>query len=123
MPQQGTTPICVTVDQDSPETVIDLEAAFATARGLQHGDGLKLVILGNTNSGLVSTDLSEAALTLSYARGKSGVATINVCATDADGVSAKQTFLVTVRLPRPPAAVRAAPLPPSLPPLVLPTPR
>jgi hypothetical protein len=122
MPQQGTTPICVTVDQDSPETVIDLGAAFAAARGLQHGDGLKLAILGNTNSGLVRTDLSEAALTLCYSRGKYGEATITACATDADGVSAKQTFLITVRPARPVAAVRA-PLPPSLPPLVLPMPR
>jgi hypothetical protein len=152
MPQQGTTPICVTVDQDTPETVIDLGAAFATARGLQHGDGLKLAVLSNTNSGLVSTDLSEAALTLTYARGKCGVATINVGATDADGVSVQQTFLVTVRplqpagavrvtpllvplpagpvrpapLPTPlpaPLAPRAAPPPASLPPLVLPMPR
>jgi len=123
MPQQGTTPICVTVVQDSPETVIDLGAAFATVRGLQHGDGLKLSILGNTNSGLVSTDLSEAALTLSYARGKCGAATITVCATDADGVSAKQAFLVTVRPSQPPAAIRPAPLPVSLPALVLPLPR
>jgi hypothetical protein len=93
----GGTPIPVTVPANSPETVIDLGAAFGAVSGLQHGDGLKLSILGNTNAGLVSTNLSEAALTLTYAQGESGTATITVCATDADGVSVKQTILVTVR--------------------------
>jgi hypothetical protein len=94
-----TRPIRVTVAENSSETVIDLGAAFAAVSGLQHGDGLKLSVLRNTNPGLVSTDLSEAALTLTYARGKYGRATITVCATDADGVSAKRTIVVTV-LPR-----------------------
>ena len=93
----GGTPIRVTVTGNSPETVIDLGTAFGAVSGLQHGDGLKLSILGNTNARLVSTNLSEAALTLTCARGQSGTATITVCATDADGVSVKQTLLVTVR--------------------------
>jgi len=32
-------------------------------------NGLKLSIMGNTNPGLVQTDLSKAALTLTYAPG------------------------------------------------------
>src|SRR5262245_61570593 len=36
------TPIRVTVYQNSPETVIDLGAAFGAVSGLQHGDGLRL---------------------------------------------------------------------------------
>jgi hypothetical protein len=105
------TPIRVTVDQNSPETVIDLGAAFGAVSGLQHGDGLRLSILGNTNAGLVRTNLSEAALTLTYAPGQSGTATITVCATDADGVSVKETILVTVRPLSPAGAVSVAPRP------------
>ena len=84
----GADPIRVTVNENASATVVDLGAAFAAVAGLQHGDGLKFSILGNTNSGLVKPTLSEAALCLTYVRGKSGTATITVCATDADGVSA-----------------------------------
>jgi hypothetical protein len=110
-PPAGTTPIRVTVSENSPATVINLGAAFRAVSGLQHGDGLKLSILGNTNSGLVKPCLSEAALTLTYARGKCGTATVTVCATDADGVSVKQAILVTVR---PLIAAVPAPVSPTL---------
>jgi hypothetical protein len=103
---QATTPIRVTVNENSSATVINLGATFRAVSGLQHGDGLKLSILGNSNSALVKPGLSEAALTLTYVRGKCGTATITVCATDADGVSVKQTLLVTVR-----PLVAAAPAP------------
>jgi hypothetical protein len=109
-PPAGAVPIRVTVVQNSSATVIDLGAAFAAMSGLQHADGLKLAILGNTNSGLVKTDLSEAALTLTYAPGKCGAATITVAATDADGVSVKQTIQVTVRPLGPVGAMSAAPI-------------
>jgi hypothetical protein len=94
----------VTVDQNASETVIDLGAIFGAMSNLRAGDGLRLSVLSNTNSGLVRTDLSEAALILTYVRGKCGTATIVVSGTDADGVSAQLTILVTVRplaLPRP----------------------
>jgi hypothetical protein len=93
----GATPIYVTVAENSPATIIDLGAAYSTVSGLQHNDGLKFSILGNTNPGLVKASLSDAALTLTYTAGKSGTATITVCATDADGVSVKRTILVTVQ--------------------------
>jgi hypothetical protein len=105
----------VTVDQNSSATVIDLGAAFAAMSGLQHADGLKLAILGNTNSALVKTDLSEASLTLTYVPGKCGTATITVAATDADSVSVKQTIQVTVRPLGPAGAVSAAPIPTGMP--------
>jgi hypothetical protein len=100
----------VTVIQSSSPTVIDLGSAFIAVSDLQHEDGLRLSILGNTNSALVKTNLSEAALTLTYARGKSGTATITVCATDADGVSVERALLVTVR-PLPSLARTPAPPP------------
>jgi hypothetical protein len=95
----STGPVQVTVTQNTAETVIDLGTVFRATSGLRHGSGLKLSVLGNTNAGLVRTDLSESALTLSYARGRCGTATITVGATDADGVSARRTLVVTVRPP------------------------
>jgi hypothetical protein len=96
---KGVNQIQVTVDAGASPTVIDLGAVFAKMNGIRYKDGLQLAMLGNTNSGLVKTALSESALTLTYTAGKCGKATITVSATDADGVSVKETLLVTV-LPR-----------------------
>jgi hypothetical protein len=87
----------VTLDENSAASVIKLGAVFAAMSDIHPKDGLQLSILGNTNSGLVTTDLSGADLTLTYARGKHGTATITVGATDADGVSVREIILVTVR--------------------------
>jgi hypothetical protein len=116
------TPICMTVAENSPTTVIDLGAAYASVSGLQQSDGLKFSILGNTNPELVKTNLSEAALALTFAPGKSGTATITLCATDADGVSVKRTLLVTV-LPLSRAGVVSVLPPPPSPPLPPSSPR
>ena len=96
MPLGATPPIRVTVAANSPNSTIDLGAIFKAMQGLRYAGGLKLSVIGNTNSGLVGTELSGTALTLTYARGKYGTATITVCATDADGVSRQVTFFVTV---------------------------
>jgi hypothetical protein len=87
----------VTIDENSAATVIELGAIFAAMSDIHPKDGLQLSILGNTNSGLVKTDLSGADLTLIYARGKHGTATVTVGATDADGVSVREIIFVTVR--------------------------
>jgi len=92
----GPRPIPVTVASNSSPIVIDLGRVFAAMSGIRQGNGLKLSILGNTNSGLVRTDLSKMALTLTFTAGRSGTATITVGATDSDGVSVQQTLLVTV---------------------------
>jgi hypothetical protein len=107
-PSGGTVPIRVRVKENAPQTAIDLSAAFRAMTGIQHKNGLRLRLLGNTNSGLIKTDLSEAVLTLTYTRGKCGTATITVAATDADGVSVKATVQVTVTPPMP-AAPRGTP--------------
>jgi hypothetical protein len=105
----GTTPIRVTVAQNSPATVIDLGPVFAAMPVIQHEDGLQLAIRGNTNSRLVRAELSEAALTLTYTQGQCGTATITVNATDVDGVSVQQTVLVTVSPPSPASALGVIP--------------
>jgi hypothetical protein len=91
-----TTPINVTVAENTRETVIDMGPVFAAIPGFQHQDVLHLSVLGNTNSALVRTELSDSALILTYRVGHTGRATIVVCATDADGVSVRQTLRVTV---------------------------
>jgi hypothetical protein len=101
----------VTVAQNSPESVIDLGPVFGAMSELHPKDGLRLSILGNSNSGLVTTDLSGADLTLTYARGKWGTATVTVGATDADGVSVREIILVTVCPLQPPGTWGATPVP------------
>jgi hypothetical protein len=95
-PRAGTNNMKVTVVENSPKTIIDLGAFFAKMSGIRHEDGLQLSMLGNTNSGLVKTALSERELTLNYAPWKSGTATILVGAADADGVSVQENIFVTV---------------------------
>jgi hypothetical protein len=86
----------VTVMESSPESVLNMDLVFAEMGGLQHEDGLQLSLLGNTNTSLVTTDLSESELSLAYTPGQCGTATITVGATDADGVSAQESILVMV---------------------------
>jgi hypothetical protein len=95
-PRAATNLMKVTVAENAPATVIPLGAVFAAMKGIHAKDGLHLSILGNTSPSLVKTDLSGADLTLTYARGKCGTATITVSATDVDGMSVRQTILVTV---------------------------
>jgi hypothetical protein len=111
----NTTPISMTVAENSPAIVINLNAAYASVSGLQQSDGMKFSILGNTNPALVQTNLSESALALTYAQGKTGTATITLCATDADGVSVKRTLQVMV-LPPGQAGVVSVSSPPASPP-------
>jgi len=92
----GVNQMQVTVMENSPKTVIDLGPVFAQMSGIQYEDGLQLSLLGNTNAGLVKTDLSAGELALSYTPSKCGTATISVGATDADGVSVQVNILVTV---------------------------
>ena len=114
----GITPLHVTVSQNASETVLDLGPVFAARPGLQHQAGLHLAVLGNTNARLVTPDLSGSALTLTYTRGLSGTATITVNATDADGVCAQQTVVVTVLPLRPVLGVEGvSPIAPPKPPM------
>jgi hypothetical protein len=92
----------VTVNENAPATVIDLASVFAGINGIQHDEELQLSLLGNTNAGLVTPDLSDGELTLTYTPSQWGTATIMVGATDADGVSVQENILVTV-LPLTPA--------------------
>src|SRR5262249_60171172 len=105
-------PIEVTVAENSPETVIHLGDVFGAMNGIQHAGGLQLSLLGNTKPGLVTTDLSDMDLTLTYTPGHYGTATITVGATDANDVLVQVTILVTV-CPMKPAVMRGVSLIPA----------
>ena len=95
----GVNEMQVTVRENSPATVIDLESVFAGVTGIQPEE-LQMSLLGNTNAGLVKTDLSDGELTLTYTPSQYGTATIMVGATEPDGASVRENILVTV-LPLP----------------------
>jgi hypothetical protein len=90
----------VTVLQSAPASVIDLDPLFAGRSGVHPADGLQMALVGNTNPGLVTSDLSEGELTLTYTPSQCGRATITVGATDAGGACVREAILVTV-LPLP----------------------
>jgi hypothetical protein len=84
------------VMENTPKSIIDLGPIFAETSGIDPEKGLQLSLLGNTNPGLVTPELSEGELTLSYTPSKSGTATITVGATEADGSCVRENILVTV---------------------------
>jgi hypothetical protein len=98
-PPEVGSPMAVTYEEDSPAARIDLGAAFGAVGGIRREDGLQLAMLGNTNPALVKASISEQELTLTFAPGKFGKATLTLSATDADGVSAQETIVISV-LPR-----------------------
>ena len=108
-PATTTCHMMVWVMQNAPETIINLKYLFAGMNNLQHQDGLQWSMLGNTNAGLVTTDLSESELTLTYTPGQWGTATIKLGATDADGVSEQEIIQVTVRRGEQPSTSTAHP--------------
>jgi hypothetical protein len=97
LPARSINRMSVTVMENSPETIINLDLVFAEMSSLQQEDGLQWSILSNSNAGLVKTDLSEAELTLKYTPGQCGTATIMAGATDADGVSDRESIRVVVK--------------------------
>ncbi|MDP6636788.1 MAG: CotH kinase family protein, partial [Phycisphaerae bacterium] len=81
------------IDEDSSDTVIDLAAVFDDP---DEGDTLTLLVSGNTNAGLVSTNVVGDILTLSYVADQNGAADITIRAIDPAGVWIEDAFTVTV---------------------------
>ncbi|HUT12416.1 MAG TPA: tandem-95 repeat protein, partial [Thermoguttaceae bacterium] len=86
----------VTVDQGTAQTLIDLSGVFDDVDVATGGDFLEFSIAGNDNPDLVATALEGNTLTLTYAAGQNGTANITVRATDQQGESVEDAFLVTV---------------------------
>ena len=93
--------ITVTVGETFTQSVIDLCPRFAQSSGVRPEDGVQLSILGNTNPALVTPELSEGELTLTYAPSRYGTATITVGVITADGSCMRENILVTVLPPHP----------------------
>lgn len=62
----------------------------------RNGDGLVFSIVSNSNPNLVTATLSGARLTLDYAAGQSGRATITLRAVDLEGSVVETTFTINV---------------------------
>jgi hypothetical protein len=98
----------VTVPRNSPDSLQDLRKLLSAWEGWRYQDPPRISVVRNTNRALVTTRLTDTELKLSYTGGMSGTALVTVGLTDAAGVSAQVTFVITV----PPApAVGVAQLP------------
>ena len=112
-PPDATAIADVTVDQDAPDTRIELFDVFDDDR--DSDTLLDLSVSGNTNPGLFTATAinGDGTLILNYAPGASGNAALTVTARDTGGLSTSVSFDVTVRNTAPPP-------PPNLPPVALP---
>jgi hypothetical protein len=86
----------VTVDEDAPDTNVDVSAAFADADTSTNADSLTFNVVSNSNPGLVVGTFSGAILTLDYQPNQNGTATLTVRATDSAAAFVDDTFIVTV---------------------------
>jgi len=88
------TPIAdVTVDENAPNTVIDLSTSFSDVETTS-GD-LTYTVESNDNTTLVAASIDGSTLTLDYQTNQFGVASITVRASDGE-LFADETFIVTV---------------------------
>ena len=98
----------VTVDEDAPDTTINLWAAFADAEDADNQ--LTYSVVTNTNPALFASppavNAAAGTLTLRYAAERSGTADLVVRATDRSGLSANAPFTVTVRAVEDPPVAR-----------------
>jgi hypothetical protein len=94
----------VTVPRNSGDSVQDLCKVLSGWEGWRYQDPPRISVVRNTNRTLVTTRLTDTELKLSYTAGMSGAALVTVGLTDAAGVSAQITFVITVQ-PGPVAAI------------------
>jgi Ca2+-binding RTX toxin-like protein len=81
----------ITVDEDSPDTTIDVSQVFTDA----DGDAITISIVNNTNPALVTTTLNQSLLTLDYQSDQHGSTNITLRGT-ANGKTVDNTFKVIV---------------------------
>ncbi len=82
----------LTVLEDAPDSSIGLSGVFADADGTPFA-----LSLSNDNPALVTPAWGTGVLVLSYTANASGTATIELTATDPEGASVTDTFVVTVQ--------------------------
>jgi hypothetical protein len=86
----------VTAAKNSRDSLQDLRKLLIGWEGWRYQDPPRISVMGNTNRALVTTRLTDTELKLSYTPGMSGTALVTVGLTDAAGVSARITFVITV---------------------------
>lgn len=82
----------LSVDEDAPDTVIDLNNHFIEV----DGEALTFMVTNNTNGTLVTTNVNGSMLTLDFQPDQNGQADITVRATDPTNRNVEDTFQVTV---------------------------
>jgi hypothetical protein len=92
------------VPGNSRDSVQDLGKVLSGWEGWRYQDPPRISVVRNTNRALVTTRLTDTELKLSYTAGMLGTALVTVGLTDAAGVSAQITFVITVQ-PGPGAAI------------------
>ena len=90
LPLVNYAPWLLIVDEDAPDSVLDLVGAFDDVASLT------LSVIDNTNPSLVSTNLVGTDLTLSYLPDQNGLAGVTVRGTAADDSYTDVSFLVRV---------------------------
>ncbi len=116
-PVASTTIRAIRVQEDAATEQLDLSTLFSDP----DGDDLQYQI-SNTNASLVSPHLVDAALDLLFAAGTSGRASIEVTATDPEGLQARMELRIDVEeqpetIVAPAEPVIDAPVPDPIPPL------
>jgi hypothetical protein len=86
----------VTVDENAPNTVLDLARVFSDVDTATNGDTLTLTVQANDNPSLVAVSLVGNTLTLDYLPNQSGVANVTIQATDTAGAWVRDAFVVRV---------------------------
>jgi len=94
----------VAVPMNSGGSVYDLSKVLVGWEGWRYRVPPRISVVRNSNRAVVTTRLTDSDLRLSYTAGRSGTACVTVGLTDAAGVSAQITFVITVG-PGPVAAV------------------
>jgi surface protein len=91
------TPIAdVTVDENAPSTTIDLTTHFSDAE--ESSADLTYSVQNNTNTSLINASIDNTTneLTVEFVQREYGTADITIQAADADGLTAEDTFTITV---------------------------
>jgi hypothetical protein len=91
------TRVDVTVPMNSGYSVQNLCKVLSGWEGWRYQNPPRISVVRNTNRALVTTRLTDTELRLSYTAGMSGTALVTVGLTDAAGVSAQITFVITVQ--------------------------
>ena len=80
----------------APPTTINLANYFSDL-DVTYRDSVSYSVTGNTNTGLITTNISGSTLTLTYASGITGAANLTVQATDSTGLGTSASFRTVVQ--------------------------